>query len=242
MPTPAVIDLHVRVEVARAVGQEHAGHFGVGAAAVEADADVEPRQRAAELRVAQHEPASSATRASMRSIWKALGTVLLQAIDGEVRAGAEFDVEHGIAEVLVRGIVDVLEQQAAAAARGHAHDDARARERGPAPVVSSVSCSTSVPCWPASMASSTGPGVSAALSAAKRSVPPPARGRSSEPWCAAAGAASVNPARLAGIGAAGAPLTSTRRCGASAGVRLAGRAAGPAAGVNLRASSRRRLV
>ncbi len=112
---------------------------------------------------------------------------------------------------------------------------------GPVPVVSSVSCRTSALCCPGVVDSSSGPVLSAALSAAKRSVPPPARGRSSRASDTAVSVPSVKPPSDAGTLPIGAPFASTSRCATNAAGTSTGVVSG-VAGTKRRDSRRRRLV
>ncbi len=124
-----MIDQDVRIEVTRAVGQEDPGDLAVRRATIEAHVGVEPRKRCTQLRVA-HDEARSRTDAGLDALhMKRACALVLQAIHGQVRIGAELDVEDCVGEVFVRVVIRVLEQQAPAAARRHAHDDSRIGQR-----------------------------------------------------------------------------------------------------------------
>ena len=58
-------------------------------------------------------------------MWKARSSF---AVAANVGSGAEFDVEDGVGEMFMRAVVDMVDQQACAAARRHAHGDAGARK------------------------------------------------------------------------------------------------------------------
>ncbi len=125
----AVVDQDVRIEVARAVGEENPGDLAVRRAPIETDVGVEPCERCAELRVA-HDEARAGADAGLDALdVKGTRALVLQAIHGQVRVGAEFDVEDDVGEMFVCIVVHVLEQQAPAAARRHAYDDSRTGQR-----------------------------------------------------------------------------------------------------------------
>ena len=83
----------------------------------------------AELRVAHYERGVLADPGLQPFDVESALALALQPIQGEVRASAELDVEHGVGEMFVRAVVDVVDQQACAATGRHAHGDAGAGKR-----------------------------------------------------------------------------------------------------------------
>jgi hypothetical protein len=106
------------------VRQENAGDLGGCRAAIQADVRIEARQGGAELRITHHEGGAVADPGLDPLDVECTLAVALQPIQSEVSARAELDVEHGVGEVLVCAVVQVIDQQSGAAAGRHAHDDA----------------------------------------------------------------------------------------------------------------------
>ena len=113
-----VIDSHVRVEVARTVGKEQAGQFRCGARGREARVEVEPGERAAELRIVHDEQAALADRRVDALDLERLRPLRLQAIQVQHRIGANLDVDEGVHEALGRIVPDVMQDDACLAAGG----------------------------------------------------------------------------------------------------------------------------